>query len=94
MPTPDIEKQLRESILLQIRPRVGTIIALQPFQKARSLKHYRQLAGNKETSVERKYDGEYCQIHVWMAGGDSRITIFSKSGRDSTKDRKGLHNPG
>jgi hypothetical protein len=66
------------------------MVALQPFQKARSLKHCCQLADDKEVSVERKYDGEYCQIHVWMAGGGSRITIFSKSGRDSTVDREGL----
>ena len=90
-PMPDIEKQLRESILPKIRPRVGTMIGLQPFQKARSLKHCSQLAGNKEVSVERKYDGEYCQIHVWMVSGEPRITIYSKSGRDSTKDREGLH---
>ncbi|KAK5042844.1 hypothetical protein LTR84_012805 [Exophiala bonariae] len=90
-PTPEVAKQLREEVLLLMQPRAGTMIALQPFQKARSLKHCRQLAGNKEISVERKYDGEYCQIHVEMTGGNSRITIFSKSGRDSTMDRKGLH---
>ncbi|KAK5043615.1 hypothetical protein LTR84_011375 [Exophiala bonariae] len=67
------------------------MIALQPFQKARILKHCRQLAGNNEISVERKYDGEYCQIHVWIEGGEFHITIFSKSGRDSSKDRKDLH---
>lgn len=27
-----------------------------------------------------------------MAGGDSRISIFSKSGQDSTIDREGLYN--
>ena len=90
-PTPDIQKQLKKSISLVIRPRVGTMIGLQPFQKARSLKHCCQLAGHKEVSVERKYDGEYCQIHVWMVRGEPRITIYSKCGRDSTKDREGLH---
>jgi DNA ligase-4 len=91
MPNSRRTKQLRESISPEIRPRVGTMIGLPSFEKARSLKHYCQLADNKEISVERKYDGEYCQIHVWIAGGEPRITIYSKSGRDSTKDREGLH---
>lgn len=77
-PTPVMEKQLKESVFSEIHPRAGTMIGLQPFQKARSLKHCCQLAGSKEVSVERKYDGEYCQIHVW------NINIFSKSGRDLT----------
>jgi DNA ligase-4 len=90
-PTPDMEKQLKESALNEMQPRMGTMIGLQPFQKARSLKHCCQLAGDREVSVERKYDGEYCQIHVWKTGSDHRITIFSKSGRDSTVDRETLH---
>ncbi|PHH61889.1 hypothetical protein CDD81_7753 [Ophiocordyceps australis] len=36
-------------------------------------------------------DGEYCQIHVDAAHGPPRIQIFSKSGKDSTEDRVGLH---
>ena len=90
-PTPGMEKQLKELALSEIQPLVGTMIGLQPFQEARSLKHCCQLAGNREVSVERKYDGEYCQIHVWITGGDNHITIFSKSGRDSTADREALH---
>ncbi|KAJ6436555.1 DNA ligase 4 [Purpureocillium lavendulum] len=42
-------------------------------------------------SVERKYDGEYCQIHVDLSNRESGIKIFSKGGRDSTRDRMGLH---
>jgi DNA ligase 4 len=39
--------------------------------------------------VKRKYDGEYCQVHVQRSsGGEDRVTIFSKSGRNSTVDRK------
>ncbi|KAJ6436809.1 DNA ligase 4 [Purpureocillium lavendulum] len=41
-------------------------------------------------SVERKYDGEYCQIHVDLSNRESGIKIFSKGGRDSTRDRMGL----
>jgi DNA ligase-4 len=42
--------------------------------------------------VETKYDGERAQIHVRvLPNGFSRITIFSKSGRDSTLDRHAVH---
>lgn len=35
---------------------------------------------------------EYCQVHIDLKKPwKERITIFSKSGRDSTEDRKGLH---
>ncbi len=41
---------------------------------------------------ETKYDGERAQIHVQVAeDGSSRITIFSKSKRDSTLDRHAVH---
>jgi DNA ligase-4 len=42
-------------------------------------------------SVERKYDGEYCQIHINLSRASDSIKIFSKSGKDSTIDRIGLH---
>ncbi|PHH87198.1 hypothetical protein CDD83_9193 [Cordyceps sp. RAO-2017] len=41
-------------------------------------------------SVENKVDGEYCQIHVNASGNQQTIKIFSKSGKDSTEDRRGL----
>jgi DNA ligase-4 len=42
-------------------------------------------------SVERKYDGEYCQIHVDLNKSGTCMKVFSKSGRDSTTDRIGIH---
>jgi DNA ligase-4 len=42
-------------------------------------------------SAERKYDGEYCQVHIDVSKSGARIKIFSKSGRDSTSDRIGIH---
>jgi DNA ligase-4 len=49
----------------------------------------------QESSIiwaETKYDGERTQIHVRiLPDGSSDITIFSKSKRDSTGDRLGLH---
>lgn len=41
-------------------------------------------------SVEAKIDGEYCQIHVDVSRGRRGVQIFSKSGKDSTEDRKRL----
>lgn len=42
-------------------------------------------------SCEEKLDGEYCQIHIDLSKGRDCIQIFSKSGKDSTMDRTGLH---
>jgi len=41
--------------------------------------------------AETKYDGERAQIHVQISNGNPKITIFSKSGKDSTMDRLGVH---
>ncbi|KAH7125058.1 hypothetical protein B0J13DRAFT_647263, partial [Dactylonectria estremocensis] len=56
-----------------------------------SIRHCCQLAGPRRMSVERKYDGEYCQIHIDLNNSGADIKIFSKSGRDSTSDRMGIH---
>jgi DNA ligase-4 len=42
-------------------------------------------------SLERKYDGEYCQIHIDLTRRPDCIQIFSKSGKDSTADKRGIH---
>ncbi len=56
---------------------------------ADTIKHLR---GSTKLWVETKYDGERAQIHVEVdERGKSRITIFSKSRRDSTMDRFGVH---
>ncbi|EEY18025.1 ATP-dependent DNA ligase domain-containing protein [Verticillium alfalfae VaMs.102] len=36
-------------------------------------------------------DGEYCQVHVDLSKGSRSVQIFSKSGKDSTQDRVGIH---
>jgi DNA ligase-4 len=41
--------------------------------------------------VERKYDGEYCQIYIDLSKDNDPIRIFFKSGRDSTDNRIGLY---
>ncbi|KAL8711698.1 MAG: hypothetical protein Q9220_003869 [cf. Caloplaca sp. 1 TL-2023] len=73
------------------RPIVGSRIGRMPYLKGRSVKNAVQLAQGRKMSVERKYDGEYCQVHINLSKGNDCIQLFSKSGKDSTLDRKGLH---
>jgi DNA ligase 4 len=89
--TEDTERLLRELAIENLRPRVGTMAMRPEHDKARSVKHCSQLARSRCMSVERKYDGEYCQVHIDLTQGTQRIQIFSKSGKDSTSDRRGLH---
>ena len=78
---------------------IGTAHPLRNFQipkciKGRSCKDaLRHLHKSKKVWVETKYDGERAQIHVEVDQSTlkSRITIFSKSKRDSTMDRYGVH---
>ncbi|KAI9740974.1 MAG: hypothetical protein M1818_004580 [Claussenomyces sp. TS43310] len=79
-------------ILRDIEPVVATKIGRQTFFKSRSIKQCVDMARNRRMSVETKYDGEYCQIHVDMSKPKSKqIKIFSKSGKDSTRDRINAH---
>ena len=83
------EKPLHGRSTMRPQPQVGTIVGLPTFEKARGIDHCRRLVGSQEVSVERKYDGEYCQVHVRIdQRGQHDITLFSKSGRESTKDRE------
>ena len=41
--------------------------------------------------MERKYNGEYYQIYIDLDKLGADIRIFSKSGRDLTNDRVGIH---
>ena len=74
-----------------LMPRVGVKVGRTTYAKARSVKHAVSMIENRRMSVERKYDGEYCQIHVDITRPNDQIQIFSKSGKDSTADRNGLH---
>ncbi|KAM4067443.1 ATP dependent DNA ligase [Hirsutella rhossiliensis] len=81
----------REEFRELLQPQVGVMIERPAYAKARSIRHCCHLAGPRLMSVERKYDGEYCQLHVDLGKPGACIKIFSKSGRDSTIDRIGLH---
>jgi DNA ligase 4 len=87
----DEELVLREFANSELNPQVGVMIARPGHQKARDIKHGCRLAGPGRVSVERKYDGEYCQIHVDLDHATRPIKIYSKSGKDSTIDRIKLH---
>ncbi|KAL8924259.1 MAG: hypothetical protein Q9172_002772 [Xanthocarpia lactea] len=80
-------------LMISLRPIVGSKIGRVPYLKGRSVKNVIQLAAGRKMSVEQKYDGEYCQVHIDLAKGEDCIQIFSKSGKDSTKDRQRLHGP-
>ncbi|KAI1998334.1 hypothetical protein LOZ53_000120 [Ophidiomyces ophidiicola] len=73
-----------------LKPEVGVKVGRVDFFKARSLQHCCQMAEGRVMSVEKKYDGEYCQVHINLSG-PTAIQIFSKSGKDSTADRLGAH---
>ncbi|KAF7370772.1 DNA ligase [Mycena sanguinolenta] len=76
-----------------IAPRIGIPIAIPKSEKGRGCLHALEiLQASTEIWAETKYDGERAQIHVQIFdNGRSRITIFSKSKRDSTMDRYGVH---
>lgn len=72
-------------------PRIGTKVGRTVYLKGRSINHAIQMIHGRKMSVERKYDGEYCQVHIDLSKGEQCIQIFSKTGKDSTKDKVGLH---
>ncbi|KAI9847974.1 MAG: hypothetical protein M1837_001492 [Sclerophora amabilis] len=84
------EKRLREIAEKELIPKVGIKVGRVNFLKARSIKHCLQMTEARHMSLERKYDGEYCQIHIDVSKGPNWLRIFSKSGKDSTQDRRGI----
>jgi len=72
-------------------PSCGVKIGRPFFLKAWSVKHTVQLARGRRMGLERKHDGEYCQVHVDLSESGNEVKIFSKSGKDSTVDRRGIH---
>lgn len=81
---------LKKELAYLFVPQVNIFFRRQLYDKARSIKHCCTLANRRQMSVERKYDGEYCQIHIDVSK-NCPIRIFSKSGKESTMDRVGVH---
>ncbi|RAO68619.1 uncharacterized protein BHQ10_004631 [Talaromyces amestolkiae] len=82
---------LSDKALEHFVPRIGIKIGRPEYYKARSIKHCSNMIRQRRMSLERKYDGEYCQIHIDLTKRQDCVQIFSKSGRDSTLDRVGIH---
>ncbi|OLL24090.1 DNA ligase 4 [Neolecta irregularis DAH-3] len=70
------------------RPQIGTPVRIPKCQKGMGCKHTVDVINKSRVYAEIKYDGERMQIHVDLADEHSPIKIFSKSGRNSTQDRK------
>ncbi|CAK3840307.1 ATP dependent DNA ligase domain-containing [Lecanosticta acicola] len=93
-PDPRSETLLRRQAAERIRPVVGTQISRPNFYKARSIDSCSKMLDRRSWVLERKYDGEYCEIHIDLRQSPDPakcIKIFSKSGKDSTADRAGVH---
>lgn len=90
-PEPDYVPVLLGLCAQYLAPKLGNMITRTPYVKARSIKHCCHEVRGRSMSVERKYDGEYCQIHIDLSDARDPIKIFSKSGKDSTNDRVRLH---
>lgn len=76
---------------IQPVPKIGVKVGRAQYEKGRSIRHAVDMIGGRTMSVEKKYDGEYVQIHIDLSKGKDCIQLFSKSGKDSTKDRERLH---
>lgn len=90
-PEPGLARDLGVIAMQHLSPVTGVKVGRPDYYKARSIKHCCQIVGRRRMSLERKYDGEYCQIHVDLSRGANSVQIFSKSGKDSTIDRVGIH---
>ncbi|KAJ5837073.1 DNA ligase ATP-dependent N-terminal [Penicillium robsamsonii] len=86
-PNPQTARSLATIALQHMRPRPGIKVGRPDYYKARSIKHCHQMVNGRRMSIERKYDGEYCQIHIDLSNKYTPIQIFSKSGKDSTADK-------
>lgn len=74
-----------------MKPQPGVKVGRPDFIKARSIYECYRIVKSSDWIVEPKYDGEYCQIHINLDKPVDWIQIFSKSGKDSTKDRINIH---
>jgi DNA ligase 4 len=84
----------RRAAASELKPVVGVKVGRPEFKKARGVDQCFKWVGAEKWVLERKYDGEYCEVHVDLqrsANPLKCIQTFSKSGKDSTADLKALH---
>ncbi|KAF1813618.1 hypothetical protein P152DRAFT_413875 [Eremomyces bilateralis CBS 781.70] len=79
-----------------LQPQINVKVGRPTHHKAWSLNNCLKLCGRRKWIVERKYDGEFAEIHIDLTAnpdpvGTDCIRIFSKSGKDSTRDRANVH---
>ncbi|OQV07628.1 ATP dependent DNA ligase domain-containing protein [Cladophialophora immunda] len=86
-----LQRKYRQECARLVTPKLGVMIKRQEYGKARSIRHCCLMANTRTMSVERKYDGWYCQIHIDKLKGKDCIQLFSKRGKDSTKPWVPLH---
>ncbi|KAJ6261447.1 hypothetical protein Dda_4117 [Drechslerella dactyloides] len=90
-PSAEDEDELRDAASRLLMPEIGVKVGRPVFIKALSCDQVLRTVGKSTWAMERKYDGEYCQIHIDLTKGKDWLKIYSKSGRDSTQDRAGCH---
>ena len=93
-PDPRSERLHRQGVAAKLRLTVGVKVGRPNFHKARSVEQCMKMMVKQKWVLERKYDGEYCEVHIKIDPTTKPvdwITIFSKSGKDSTHDRRRLH---
>lgn len=81
---------LRKLVSASLRPQIGVKVSRSTFCKARSIEQCLKIVNGEHWMIERKYDGEFCEIHIDLGKGADWLKIFSKSGKDSTLDRHSL----
>lgn len=92
-PDPRSERLHFKSAAEKLKPMIGVKVGRPNFHKARSIDNCIHMLGGTQWVLERKYDGEYCEIHIDLTRASDPfkcITIFSKSAKNSTEDRKAL----
>ncbi|KZT07561.1 uncharacterized protein LAESUDRAFT_115651 [Laetiporus sulphureus 93-53] len=81
-----------DEVDIVLKPLVGVPVQIPKCTKGQGCAQaLHVLRTSKKVWAETKYDGERAQIHVEIINGEARITIYSKSGRESTQDRVAIH---
>jgi DNA ligase-4 len=63
-PDPQSRNILRQTAISLFRPTPGVKVSRPEYTKARSIKHCLQMTAEGKWLLERKYDGEYCQVRM------------------------------
>ena len=90
-----VKNMYKRALSTYCKPKIGIRISSMESIQSKSIAHAYDYLFNSFQDVsfltEIKYDGERMQIHVDISNINEPIKIFSKSGRDSTKDRIDSH---